>query len=109
MAHASRSATRGDATTVDPVTLIYGTRAYQYAHGFGGLGHYRVQNSMIDRTANTWTAKRDGAAPLVQIGYVHVDRNIYDGDLRSFLRAYDRRKSDVNYFSVSGAGGDTME
>lgn len=108
--HTSRceSATRGDATIFDPVMLVYGTRAYQYAHGFGGLGHYRVTDDVLDRSVDAQIARRDGAVPLVRLGYVHMDRSVVDGDLLSFFKAYDRRKGSVGSFPITSSASDIM-
>lgn len=108
VARTSRSANakHGDATT-NSVPLVIGTRAYQYAHGHGGLGHYRVKDSMLDRTAEARNYS-DRALPLVQLGYIHVDQTKINSAHRSFLEAYDCRKGDVSYFSSTGPAGTVM-
>lgn len=103
------SADQGDATAPapDPLVLVRGTRAYQYARGSGGLGHYRVEEDALDRHADVRSV-RDGTAPLVRLGYVHADRSVPDEDLRSLLAAYDRRPDGdaVAYFpDAEGSGG----
>lgn len=103
-------AERGGATdpAPDPLVLVRGTRAYQYARGSGGLGHYRVEEGALDRDADVRSV-RAGTAPLVRLGYVHADRSVPDEDLQSLLAAYDRRPDGdgVAYFPGANGSGAT--
>lgn len=69
--------------------LVHGTRAYQYAHGHGGVGYYSVDHEALEDVSE---GLDDGTyTPIVRLGYVHVDQEaLSDRRVTAFLQHYSR-------------------
>lgn len=83
----------------DRTTLIRGTRPYQYASGYGGVGYYEVERDAVGPERSGRGAGT--AVPVVRLGYLHGTREAVERDgVRAFLRFHERR-------SATGSGGES--